>query len=40
MSLYAIEALRDAGVIDIAIVLGTIAPKRYRSTTERAKSSA
>jgi glucose-1-phosphate thymidylyltransferase len=30
MSLYAIEALRDAGVTDIAIVLGTIAPEKVQ----------
>jgi len=30
MSLYAIEALRDAGVTEIAIVLGTIAPEKVR----------
>jgi glucose-1-phosphate thymidylyltransferase len=30
MSLYAIEALREAGVTDIAIVLGTIAPEKVQ----------
>jgi glucose-1-phosphate thymidylyltransferase len=30
MSLYAIEALREAGVRDIAIILGTIAPEKVQ----------
>jgi glucose-1-phosphate thymidylyltransferase len=30
MSLYAIEALRDAGVTDIAVILGTIAPEKVQ----------
>jgi glucose-1-phosphate thymidylyltransferase len=30
MSLYAIEALREAGVRDIAVILGTIAPEKVR----------
>ena len=30
MSLYAIEALREAGVTDIAIILGTIAPEKVQ----------
>jgi glucose-1-phosphate thymidylyltransferase len=30
MSLYAIEALRNAGVIDIAVILGTIAPEKVQ----------
>jgi glucose-1-phosphate thymidylyltransferase len=30
MSLYAIEALRDAGVTEIAVILGTIAPEKVR----------
>jgi len=34
MSLYAIEALREAGVTDIAIVLGTIAPEKVQEYYE------
>jgi glucose-1-phosphate thymidylyltransferase len=30
MSLYAIEALREAGVTDLAIILGTIAPEKVQ----------
>jgi glucose-1-phosphate thymidylyltransferase len=30
MSLYAIEALRDAGVTDIAVILGSIAPEKVQ----------